>query len=91
MKYYSCLKDDEHWILSLAYLCVILEQLINSTCKDKAGNVIKFVDALKAFKDKLANWKRKIKIKSCVMFEKLNMLLDSKQKKMPHKNGEVYF
>ena len=49
------------------------DDLINSTCKEKSSNVIKFVDALKAFKDKLAN---------CAMFGKLDMLLDSKQKKI---------
>ena len=42
-------------------------------------NVIKFVDALKAFKAKLANWKRKAEIYNFAMFEKVDMLLDSRE------------
>ena len=55
------------------FLWLIYVSYLNSTCKEKSSNVIKFVDALKAFKDKLAN---------CAMFGKLDMLLDSKQKKI---------
>ena len=46
----------------------------------KNTNVIKFVDALKAFKAKLANWKRKAEIYNFAMFEKVDMLLDSREK-----------
>ena len=45
----------------------------------KNTNVIKFVDALKAFKAKLANWKRKAEIYNFAMFEKVDMLLDSRE------------
>ena len=45
----------------------------------KNTNVIKFVDALKAFKAKLANWKRKAKIYNFAMFEKVDMLLVSRK------------
>jgi len=84
MEYYSWL-DDEQWILSLAYLCDIFEQLnkLNLQMQGRNTNIIKFVDALKAFKSKLTNWKRKIQIQNCAMFEKLDMLLDSRENKMP--------
>ena len=45
-----------------------------STCRNT--NAIKFVDALKAFKAKLANRKRKAEIYNFAMFENLDMLLD---------------
>ena len=75
------------WLIYVSYL----NSLINSNCKDKAGNVIKLVDALKAFKDKLANWKKKIKIKNCAMLEKLDVLFDSKKKKMSEKMEKYIF
>ena len=45
----------------------------------KNTNVIKFVNALKAFKAKLANWKRKDEIYNFAMLEKVDMLLDSRE------------
>ena len=45
----------------------------------KNTNAIQFVDALKAFKAKLANWKRKAEIYNFAMFEKVDMLLDSRE------------
>ena len=42
-------------------------------------NIIKFIDTLKAFKGKLANWKRKAEIYNFAMFEKVDMLLDSRE------------
>ena len=45
----------------------------------KNSNVIKFGDALKAFKAKLANWKRKAEIYNFAMFEKVDMLFDSRE------------
>ena len=70
--------DDEEWMLFLAYLCDIFEQLnqLNLQMQGKNTNIINFVDALKAFKSKLSNWKRKIRMHNYSMFEKLDMLLD---------------
>ena len=45
----------------------------------KNTNVIKFVNALKAFKAKLVNWKRKAEIYNFAIFEKVDMLLDSRE------------
>ena len=58
---YHAWLDNEQWVISLAYLCDIFEQFnkLNLQMQGKNTNVIKFVDALKAFKAKLANWKRK--------------------------------
>ena len=54
MMYYSWLKDKE-WILSLAYLRDIFEQLnkLILRMQGKDTNIITFVDALRAFKSKL--------------------------------------
>ena len=72
---YSWLEDEE-WILSLAFLHDIFEQLnkLNLRMQGKDINIIIFVDELKAFKSKLANWKEKWKctitqcLKSCTYF-----------------------
>ena len=73
--------DNEQWVISLAYLCDIFEQInkLNLQMQGKNTNVIKFVDTLKAFKAKLANWKRKAEINSFAILEKLDMLLDSRE------------
>ena len=73
--------DNEWRAISLAYLCDIFEQLnkLNPQMQGKNINVIKFVDALKAFEAKLANWKRKAEIYNFAMFEKVDVLLDSRE------------
>ena len=78
---YHAWLDNKQWVISLAYLCDIFEQLnkLNLQMQGKNTNVIKFVDALKAFKAKLANWKRKAEIYYFAMFEKVDMLLDSRE------------
>ena len=55
----------------------------------KDTNIIIFVDALRAFKSKLANWKRKVEMHNYTMFEKLDILLDERPEGMPDhiKNG----
>ena len=45
-------------------------------------NIIRFVDALKAFTSKLSNWKREIRIQNYSMFEKLDILLDNRENKL---------
>ena len=82
--YYSWLEDKE-WILSLAYLHDIFEQLnkLNLRMQGKDTNLIIFVDALRAFKSKLANWKRKVEMHNYTMFEKLDILLDERPEGMP--------
>ena len=84
MMYYSWLEDKE-WILSLVYLHDIFEQLdkLNLRMQGKDTNIIIFVDALRAFKSKLANWKRKVEIHSYTMFEKLDILLGERPEGMP--------
>ena len=47
--------------------------------QSKNTNLIKFVNALKAFKAKLANWKRKAEIYNFAMFEKVEMSLESRE------------
>ena len=75
---YHAWLDNEQCVISLAYLCDIFEQLnkLNLQMQGKHTNAIKFVDALKAFKAKLANRKRKAEIYNFAMFENLDMLLD---------------
>ena len=56
----------------------------------KDTNIIMFVDALKAFKSKLANWKRKVEMHNYTMFEKLDILLDERPSGMPnHIKNEI--
>ena len=76
---------DAEWLLFLAYLCDIFDQLnkLNLQMQGKNTNIIKFVDALKAFKSKLSNWKRKIRMHNYSMFEKLDMLLDHRENGLP--------
>ena len=54
---YHAWLDNELWVISLTYLCDLFEELnkFNLQMQGKNINVIKFVDALKAFKAKLAN------------------------------------
>jgi len=83
MEYYFWL-HDEQWTTYLSYLCDIFEQnKLNLEIQGRNSNVIKFVDALKAFKAKSQNWKSKIE--NCTMFEKLDVILDSRGNKMPEK------
>ena len=72
----------------LAYLHGIFEQL-NLRMQGKDTNIIIFVDTLRAFKSKLANWKRKVEMHNYTMFEKLDILLDERSEGMPDhiKNG----
>ena len=48
---YHAWLDNEQWVISLAYLCDIFEQLnkLNLQMQGKNTNVIKFVDALEGF------------------------------------------
>ena len=85
IEYYAWL-DNEQWVMSLAYLCKIFIQLnkFNLQMQGKNNNVIKCVDALKAFKAKLANCKRKAEIYNFAMFKLVDTLLDSrKESSMP--------
>lgn len=76
MEFFAWL-DDEEWIMRLAYLVDIFEQLnkLNIQMQGRNTNIIKFMDLLKAFMIKLENWKRKVKIKNVTMFEKLSSIL----------------
>ena len=51
--------------------------------QSKNTDIIKFVDALKAFVLKLSNLKRKVRIQNCLMFDKLDILLDNRGNKLP--------
>ena len=74
MMYYAW-QEDKEWVLSLAYLHDIFEQLnkLNLRMQGKNTNIIIFVDALRAFKSKLANWKRKVDMHNYTMFKKLDI------------------
>ena len=72
-------------MLSLAYLCDSFEQFnkLNFQIQSKNTDIIKFVDALRAFVLKLLNLKRKVRIQNCLMFDKLDILLDNRGNKLP--------
>ena len=65
----------------------IFEQLnkLNLQMQSQSTNVIKFVDILKAVKAKLQSWKKKIKVCNFAMFQKVDMLLDSRENKILEK------
>ena len=91
MMYYSW-PEDKKWMPSLGYLRDIFEQLnkLNLRMQGKDTNIIIFVDALRAFKSKLANWKRKVEMHNYTMFEKLDILLDERPEGMPdHIKNEI--
>ena len=71
-------------MLSLAYICDIFEQLnkFNLQKQGRNTNIIKFVDALKAFTSKLSNSKRKIQIQNYSMFVKLDILFDNRENEL---------
>ena len=81
---------NEYFCL-LAYLHDIFEQLnkLNFWNARQGHKIIMFVDALKAFKSKQTNCKRKVEILNYTMFEKLDILLDEGPDGMPDhiKNG----
>ena len=56
---------------------------LNLQMQGRNTNIIKFVNALKAFTAKLSNWKRKIPLRNYSMFEKLDILLDNRENKLP--------
>ncbi|XP_068229067.1 zinc finger BED domain-containing protein 5-like [Palaemon carinicauda] len=70
--------SDKEWIMRLTYLVDIFEQLnkLNLQMQGRNTNVIKFLDALKAFMSKLENWKRRVNAENVAMFEKLSSILD---------------
>ena len=70
--------NDEEWIVHLTYLVDVFEQLnkLNLLMQGRNTNIVKFVDALKAFMSKLENWKRKVNTKNVAMFEKLSSTID---------------
>ena len=71
-------------MVSLAYMCEIFEQLkkFNLQTQGRNTNIINFVDALKALTSKLSNWKQKIRIQNCSLFEKLDILFDNRENKL---------
>jgi hypothetical protein len=82
--YHEWLSDDK-WVLQLAYLVDIFDQLnqLNLKMQGRNTDIIKFLDQLKAFQAKLLNWKRKVTNGNMAMFEKLDHLIDSKSLPLP--------
>ena len=56
---------------------------LNLQMQGRNTDIIKFVDALKAFISKLSNWKRKIRIQNYLILEKLYILLDTRVNILP--------
>lgn len=86
--------DDDEWIMRLAYLSDMFGQLnkLNLQMQGRNTNIIKFVDSLKAFIDKLGNWKRKVAVNNVSMFERLDMILTSNSDQVElEKEFETYF
>ena len=78
MQFIEWLKDEE-CIVHVSYLVGIFEQQqnkLNLLMQGRNTKIIKLVDALKAVKNKLDNWKRKVNTKNAAMLEKLSSILD---------------
>ncbi|XP_067947175.1 zinc finger BED domain-containing protein 5-like [Watersipora subatra] len=84
LEFLSWLNDAE-WIIRLGYLTDIFGQLnkLNLQMQGRNTNIIKFVDCLKAFIDKLGNWKRKVAVKNVGTFENLDMILVENSNQIP--------
>ncbi|XP_064462248.1 protein FAM200A-like [Ornithodoros turicata] len=69
--------SEAAWILRLAYLVDMFEQLnkLNLQVQGRNTNIIMFIDSLKAFLCKMQNWKRKVKGGNVAIFEKLSSTL----------------
>ena len=66
--------NDNNWITSLAYLADIFEKLnmINLKLQEKNTNIIQLCDNLKAFVEKLQNWRQKVVDGNIAMFDRLS-------------------
>ncbi|XP_067943265.1 zinc finger BED domain-containing protein 5-like [Watersipora subatra] len=72
---------DEFWLLNLAYLADIFNQLkLNCQVQGINTNIVKFIDALKEFLCKLELWKKKVAQGNFSMFESLSSILKPKDK-----------
>ncbi|XP_055549359.1 zinc finger BED domain-containing protein 5-like [Wyeomyia smithii] len=70
---------NPHWIMQLAYLADIFEQLnkLNLKLQGSQTTIIQFIDSLNAFLGKLQNWKRKVQLNNFAMFERLSSVIDN--------------
>ena len=75
--------NDNNWITSLAYLADIFEKLniINLKLHGKNTNIIQLRDNLKAFVEKLQNWRQKVVDGNIAMFDRLSSYKIDKQLK----------
>ena len=66
--------NDNNWITSLAYLADIFEKLsiINLKVQRKNTNIIQLRDNLKAFVEKMQNWRQKVVDGNIAMFDRLS-------------------
>ena len=66
--------NDNNWITSLAYLADIFEKLniLNLKLQGKNTNIIQLLDDLKAFVEKLQNWRQKVVDRNIAMFDRLS-------------------
>uniref|UniRef100_A0A0L8HYE7 HAT C-terminal dimerisation domain-containing protein n=1 Tax=Octopus bimaculoides TaxID=37653 RepID=A0A0L8HYE7_OCTBM len=72
MNEFHDLIQDELWCTKLVYLSDIFEYLnkINTGMQGKAENILRSADKICAMRDKITNWKSKIKEGNLAMFSK---------------------
>ena len=70
---------DELWVLRLAYLVDIFDQLnrLNLKLQGNGKTIIDFVDSLNAFVQKVENWIRKVDEGNFAMFESLSAVANN--------------
>ena len=66
--------NDDNRITSLAYLADIFEKLniLNPIVQGKNTNIVQLRDNLKAFIEKLQNWRQKVVDRNIAMFDRLS-------------------
>ena len=71
---YLTVCNDYTWITSLVYLADIFEKLniLNIKLQGKNTNIIQLHDNLKAFVEKLQNWRQKVVDGNIAMFDRLS-------------------
>ncbi|XP_067930517.1 zinc finger BED domain-containing protein 5-like [Watersipora subatra] len=74
--------NDEAWLLNLAYLVDIFDQInkLNHQMQGRNTNIVKFTDALKAFLCTLELWIKKVAQGNFSMFESFSLILEPKDK-----------
>jgi len=73
-KEFTCLLEDHDWILKLAYLAEIFQQLniVNFCLQGPSKNILICTDKLSVFNKKISIWRTNLEQKNIIMFALFN-------------------